>query len=160
MPARARSADSGDLARIAEIYNQGIAARTATFETEARTAGDIAGWLDDGELMIVAEDNTSVCAFARTSQYRPRACYAGVREFSVYVDTAHRRRGLGELVMRELIRQAPDKGIHKLVSRIFPENVGSLRLCDRLGFTRVGVYRRHGRLEGVWKDCVIVELLV
>ena len=62
--------------------------------------------------------------------------------------------------MQLLIQQARDAGLNKLIARIFTENTQSLSLCDRLGFRRVGIYQRHGRLDGQRRDCVIVELLV
>ncbi len=155
-----RNATRDDLTRIAAIYNQGIAGGMATFETETRNAKDIAGWLDGSQLLVVAEIGGEVAAFARTSPYRDRACYAGIREFSVYTDTTQRGLGLGLAAMQLLIQQARDAGLNKLIARIFTENTQSLSLCDRLGFRRVGIYQRHGRLDGQWRDCVIVELLV
>ena len=52
------------------------------------------------------------------------------------------------------------RGFWKLVSRIFPENTASLGLCRATGFNVVGTYRRHGKLDGQWRDCVIVEKLL
>jgi phosphinothricin acetyltransferase len=101
-----------------------------------------------------------VVAFAWTSPYRPRDCYAGIAEFSVYVAREARNRGAGGAVLSALVEAAETAGYWKLVSRVFRENVASLRLCARLGFREVGVYRRHGRLDGEWKDCVIVERLL
>ena len=63
-------------------------------------------------------------------------------------------------MMRALIAQAPAKGMTKFIARIFKENAASLSLCDRLGFRQVGVYEKHGQLDGEWRDCVIVELLL
>ena len=155
-----RKASRQDLEQIASIYNQGIVARTATFETELRKPGDLSTWLNNQELLLVAERNAQVAAFARTSAYRERACYSGIREFSVYVDEKHLGHGLGMAVMQELVVQAKTAGLTKLISRIFKENAPSLALCDRLGFRRVGVYEKHGQLDGVWRDCVVVELLL
>jgi L-amino acid N-acyltransferase YncA len=68
--------------------------------------------------------------------------------------------GGGRLVLEALISEAERRGFWKLLSRIFPENAASRRLCATLGFREVGVYHRHGRLEGRWMDCVIVERLL
>ena len=157
---RVRRATEQDLDQIAAIYNQGIAGRGATFETEPRSTGDVAGWLDEDQLLLIAESDGQAAAFARTSAYRTRPCYAGIREFSVYVDEAHRGKGLGVAVMRELIAQAPAKGVSKFIARIFTENTASLALCDQLGFRRVGIYEKHGQLDGEWRDCAIVELVL
>jgi len=160
---RARSAELRDAAVIAEIYNQGIDERVATFETEHRTADSVQGLLGAraGRYpAVVVEDERRVLGFAWSSEYRPREAYAGVAEFSVYVARDARGRGVGRLSLEALIREAERRGFWKLVSRIFPENVASRRLCAALGFREVGVYRRHGQLDGHWMDCVVVERLL
>ncbi len=155
-----RRATPADAAAIARIYNQGIEDRIATFETRLRTAEDIAGWFDGVHPVVVAEEDDRVVGFASTSDYRPRDCYAQVAEFSVYVDRDVRGRGVGRLVLQALIEESAKAGLHKLVSRIFPENAASRTLCRSLGFREVGIYQEHGQLEEIWKDCVIVERLV
>jgi phosphinothricin acetyltransferase len=109
---------------------------------------------------VVEDSSGDVLAFASTSSYRSRECYAGIAEFSVYVGRAHRRTGVGRVAMTALIEAAAAAGFWKLLSRVFPENRASLALMSRMGFRQVGVYRRHGRLHGQWRDCVIVELLL
>jgi phosphinothricin acetyltransferase len=159
--AAARTATPGDAAAIARIYNEGIEDRTATFETRPRTASDIAAWFDGRHPIVVVDDPAgSVVGFAATFQYRPRAAYAGVAEFSVYVARAYRGRGIGRVAMDALIEEAGRAGLWKLVSRVFVENQASRRLLADLGFREVGVYRRHGRLDGRWRDVVIVERLL
>lgn len=153
-----------DAAEIARIYNQGIADRIATFEVEPRTEGDIQAALasrGDRFPTVVAEagDGTLI-AVAWTSEYRSRSCYRGIAEFSVYTDRLCRGRGAGRRIMQRLIEECEARGLWKLTSRIFPENQASLALCRSLGFREVGVYKRHGKLEGSWRDCVIVELLI
>ena len=154
---RATRADAGAIARI---YNQGIEDRIATFETRLRTAEDVAGWFDGVHPIVVAEEGGQIVGFASTSSYRPRECYAKIAEFSVYVARDHRGLGVGRQALAALIEESAKAGLHKLVSRIFPENVASRAACRAAGFREVGVYKAHGQLEGVWKDCVIVERLV
>jgi L-amino acid N-acyltransferase YncA len=157
-----REAAERDAPSIASIYNQGIADRGATFETEPRTAGDIAARLADQARfpMLVAADGAAVLGWAGLSAYRSRACYAGVAEFSIYLDRAARGRGLGARLLTALIDAARDRGYWKLVSRIFPTNAASRMLCRSCGFREVGVYEKHGRLDGEWRDVVIVERLI
>jgi len=109
---------------------------------------------------VVVERDGAVLAWASASVYRPRECYAGIGEFSVYVAREARGEGLGRAALEALIAESERRGLWKLVSRIFPENAASLALCRSLGFREVGTYRRHGRLDGEWKDVVIVELLL
>lgn len=157
---QARPATRSDAPSIAAIYNQGIEDRTATFETQSRTAADIERWFDDQHPIAVVEEAAGVIAFAATSTYRPRACYRGVAEVSVYVDRAFRRHGAGRLALTELIRLAEAAGFWKLLARVFPENHASRSLVASLGFREVGIYEKHGRLDGVWRDVVIVERLI
>lgn len=158
-----RLATASDAAAIAAIYNEGIADRIATFETEPRTADQIAATLaDKGDRYptVVAERDGRVVAWAGAGPYRNRPAYAGVAEHSVYVARAARGAGAGRAVLEAFCRAYADRGFWKIVSRIFPENTTSLALHERCGFRVVGVYRRHGRLDGAWRDCVIVERLL
>jgi L-amino acid N-acyltransferase YncA len=158
-----RLATPADAATIAAIYNEGIADRIATFETEPRTLEQIAAQLaEKGERFptVVAERAGRVVAWAGAGAYRSRPAYAGVAEHSVYVARAARGTGAGKAALEALCRAYAERGFWKIVSRIFPENTASLRLHERCGFRVVGVYHRHGRLEGQWRDCVIVERLL
>ena len=156
-----RPGTPSDSAAIARIYNDGIDDRIATFETQHRTAEDIAAWFDGRHpVVVVTQDDDEVVAFAATSSYRPRECYAGIAEYSVYVAREARGQGAGRAALTGLIDAAREAGFWKLVSRIFPENVASLRLAESVGFRRVGVYERHAQLDGEWKDVVIVECLI
>ena len=157
---KTRPATPADAATIAEIYNHGIEARVATFETTRRTAADILTWFDQPYPVVVVEDVAGVAAFAATSSYRPRACYAGIAEFMVYVAPKKQGQGLGKAALEALFAAARDYGLHKLVSRVFTDNYASRRLLTSAGFREVGVYERHAQLDGVWRDVVIVERLL
>jgi phosphinothricin acetyltransferase len=158
---RTRLAAPDDAAAIARIYNEGIEDRVGTFETEPRSAEDVAAWLEAGYPLVVGEDGGEVVAWASAPPYRAhRPAYAGVADFSIYVSRSARGRGAGRATLAALIAEAEARGHWKLVSRIFPENEASLRLCRSLGFREVGVYRWHAKLDGVWRDVVIVELLL
>jgi len=158
-----RRAQLSDAGAIARIYSEGIADRVATFETEARTAAEVEQVLrnlDARHPAVVAERDGEVIAFAWTSTYRSRPCYDQVAEFSVYVGREARGSGCGREVLLALIEAAEAAGLHKLVSRVFPENAASRALCRSTGFREVGTYARHGQLDGEWRDCVIVERLL
>jgi len=156
-----RPADADDAAAIARIYNEGIEDRVGTFETRSRSADDVLGWLDGGYPVVVGEDGGEVLAWASAPPYRrDRPAYSGVADFSIYVARASRGRGAGHATLSALVDACEGRGYWKLVSRIFPENEASLALCRSFGFREVGTYRRHGKLDGEWRDVVIVELLL
>ena len=158
---KSRSAEPRDMAAITAIYNEGIAERIATFETEPRIERQVSQWLGRRFPMVVAENgHGQVVGFGSTSPYRERPCYAGIAEFSVYVARAHRGEGAGAIIMEELIESAVVAGFCKLVSRIFVANAASRGLCRKMGFREVGTYHRHGKLDGAWRDVVIVERLI
>ena len=158
-----RAATSGDASAIAAIYNQGIEDRCATFETEPRSAEDIrAAMRERGArypTVVVVRDG-AVVGWAAANSYSSRPCYAGIAEFSVYVERSARHTGAGRAAMEALLQAAEERGLWKLVSRVFPENTASLTLLAKLGFAQVGIHRRHGRLDGAWKDCILVEKLL
>ena len=160
---RIRTASAGDAAAIAEIYNQGIEDRVATYETKPRSAEDQQAWLDAiaGRYpAIVALIDGKIIAWAGAGPYRHRECYRGIGEFSMYVHRDCRRRGVGDLLLASLISEAERMGLWKLLSRIFPFNEASRALCRKHGFREVGVYEKHARLDGRWLDVVIVERLI
>ena len=154
----ARAGTVADADAVARIYNEGIESGLATFETRLRTAEDVRNWFGNRFPIVVVENDVGeVIAFAATFEYRPRECYAGVAEFSVYVARAARDVGAGCLAMERLIEMARQAGFWKLVSRVFVENAASRALLRRVGFREVGIYERHAKLHGVWRDTVIVE---
>lgn len=158
--AHVRAATREDLPTVAAIYNAGIAERVATFETEPRSVGEIASWTSDGRPFIVAEQDGRVVGFARASTYSDRCVYSGVGEHAVYVAPSARGSGVGVRLLRELAAECERQGFYKLTSRVFADNAASRAAHRRAGFVEVGIQRRHGRLDGVWKDCVLVELLL
>ena len=166
-----RLATAADAEAIAAIYNQGIEDRVGTFETRLRTPTDVAQWFDGAHPVVVLETDThtdmaantdaghEVVAFGSTSTYRPRECYAGIAEFSVYVRRDWRGRGAGRKTLAGLLQAVEQAGFWKLVSRAFVENEASRALLRSFGFREVGIYEKHGKLDGVWHDVVIVERL-
>lgn len=164
---RVRPAGLEDAAAIAEIYNQGIRGRNATFETEERSPENRAEWLlahDEHHPCFVAVlDDTAgetVVGWVSADGYRTRPCYQGIAEFSVYVHDDYQGCGVGAALMAAFLPACEAAGLWKVLSRVFPENTGSRELCKRFGFREVGVYEKHGALDGIWRDVIIVERLL
>ena len=155
-----RAASPKDAEAIARIYNEGIEERIATFETRPRTAAEIQDWFDATHPIVVVEEEGVVVSFANMSAYSSRECYSGVSEFSVYTTSESRGRGAGTLSVKALMEAAENAGFWKLVSRVFVENGPSRKLLLSLGFREVGVHEKHARLDGAWRDVVVVERLI
>ena len=137
------------------IFEEGIETRRATFETEAPSWED---W--DGahlSLRLVAEEDGDILGWAALTPYSDRGCYRGVAESSVYVAKRARGRGVGTALMERLVRDSEEAGFWTLQAGVFPENEESLALHERCGFRVVGVRERIGRLDGEWKDVVLLE---
>ena len=111
--------------------------------------------------MLVAERDGRIVAFAVAGPYADRHdYYAGISEATMYVERASRRRGVGLTLLDALADAGEERGLYKLVGKIFTTNGASIELVRRCGFREVGVHRRHGRLDGEWKDVLVVERLL
>ena len=145
-----------DWADVRRIYLEGIATGQATFETEAPAweRWD-AGHRRDCRLAAVEEGR--LVGWAALSPVSARRAYEGVGEVSVYVAAEARGRGLGETLLRALVEASEAADLWTLQASVFPENVPSLRIHERLGFRRVGHRERIARHHGNWRDTVILE---
>lgn len=132
----------------------------ATFETAPRSPEDVRAWFDGVHPVVVVEEAGEVIAFGCSRPYSSRECYRGIAGIPVYAAHAARRRGADRLALTALITEAEKAGFWKLLSRIFVENTASRTLVAALGFREVGIYRKHAQLDGVWRDCLIVERLI
>jgi phosphinothricin acetyltransferase len=141
---------------VRRIYLEGIATGNATFETSAPTWE---AW-DKGhlpELRLVAVEDGAVLGWSALSPVSERCVYEGVAEESVYVAVGARGRGIGRLLLEELISRSEQAGVWTIQTGIFPENDASLRLHEHVGFRVLGVRERLGKLDGVWRDVVFLE---
>jgi L-amino acid N-acyltransferase YncA len=157
-----RPARHADARAMARIYNAGVEERQATLETRPLSAADFEARIERSGRwpVIVAEEDGAVLGWAALGEYNPRDCYHGVGEATLYVDPAARLRGIGRRLLEALAADAERAGYWKLIGRLFPENEASRALMRGCGFSEVGVHRRHGRLDGAWRDVLIVERLL
>ena len=154
-----RPAQLGDAAAIADIYNQGIEERMATFRTRPSQAAEIEGWLQAGERfpVLVCGSARGLEGWARVVAYSDAPFYAGVGEYMLYVARGARRGGTGRALLEALCRQAAGLGYWKLVGKLFTDNRPSIGLARACRFREVGVHLRHGRLDDEWRDVLVVE---
>jgi L-amino acid N-acyltransferase YncA len=157
-----RPAQPSDAEVLAAIYNQGIEERQATFQTRLHDPGELELKIEQrGGHLIVAERDGTIAGWAGWSGYDdPADYYSGIAECAVYVGREARERGVGAELLEGLADEAQKFGIHKLVAKIFTSNGPSLALFRGNGFREVGTHLRHGRLEGEWKDVVVLERLL
>jgi L-amino acid N-acyltransferase YncA len=146
---------------MARIYSQGIEERIATFQTRPPQPAEIAAEISRGGLVVVAEASGRVVGWAKVGAYdAAHEYYAGVGEATLYVALEARRAGAGTALINALAEEAERRGYHKLVGKIFTSNEPSIALVRSCGWREVGVHRRHGRLDGEWKDVLVVERLL
>ncbi|MCI0546763.1 MAG: arsinothricin resistance N-acetyltransferase ArsN1 [Candidatus Rokubacteria bacterium] len=158
-----RDAGAADAAAICEIYNQGIEDRVATLETELRTPPERAEWMavrSPRHPVIVAEAGGQVVGWASLNRFNPRPAYDHVADLSVYIERSWRGRGVGRRLLARIIEIARALSYHKVVLAAFPTNTAGMALYERMGFTRVGIYREQGRLDGAWVDVIVMEQIL
>jgi L-amino acid N-acyltransferase YncA len=152
-----RAMTGADWPPVRSIYEAGIATGMATFETVAPTYESWdAGHLGNHRLVATSADD-EVVGWAALAPVSDRCVYTGVAENSVYVHPHHRRRGIGMRLLGALIASAEAGGIWTIQTGIFPENTASLALHERCGFRIVGRRERIGKLDGVWRDTLLLE---
>lgn len=145
-----------DWPEVSRIYLEGIATGHATFESEAPSWEK---W-NDAHLpyaRLVARAGSAIKGWAALSPVSSRCVYAGVAETSVYVGNDSRGQGIGRALLEALIRAAESNGLWTLQAGMFPENSGSIALHKALGFREVGRRERIGRMNGVWRDTILME---
>jgi L-amino acid N-acyltransferase YncA len=146
----------GDWAEVRAIYLDGIATGHATFETGAPTWED---W-DAAHLpfaRLLARDGQTISGWAALSRVSRRQAYTGVAEVSVYVAASHRNAGVGRALLDALIAESEGKDIWTLQAAVFPENAATIALHLRCGFREVGRRERIGKLNGQWRDTILLE---
>ena len=151
-----RALTEDDWPAVAAIYAEGIATRNATFET-AVPSWEAWNASHQAEHRLVAEEGGRVVGWAALSPVSDRCCYAGVAENSVYVAAEARGRGIGRALLEQLISATEAAGLWTIETGIFPENEASVALHERCGFRVVGLRKRLGQLDGVWRDVLLLE---
>jgi L-amino acid N-acyltransferase YncA len=159
--ASVRAAQGPDAGMIASVYNEAIAEREATFETEPRQAEDFLARVDSERYpLLVAELDGQLVGWAGLAPYSERMAYAGIAECSIYVAHSARGQGVGSELCRQLAQESERRGFYKLLGKVFPQNLACVRMVDRCGFHEIGLHRCHGRLDGRWRDVLLVERLL
>ena len=151
-----RDLKASDATAVVQIYQQGLDSGEASFETQAPDWGS---WHKKYHRFcrLVREQDGEVQGWAALAPVSARDCYRGVAEVSIYVGTGHRGHGVGLELLRELIAASESEGFWTLQAGMFPENKASIALHEKLGFRVVGVRERLGKLDGLWRDVLLME---
>jgi L-amino acid N-acyltransferase YncA len=163
LPVVVRRAAADDLPAIREIYNQGIDDRIATLETLPKTSEEIAAWFKDRDqryAVIVACDRDDVVGWASLNRFSPRRAHSAIADLSVYVARTRRGCGVGTTLLEHLEPLARSAGFHKIVLHALNRNETGKRLYRAGGFREVGVFEKHGTLDGTPVDVVAMEKLL
>lgn len=158
-----RRATHSDAGAIADIYNHYVLNSTATFDTEPKSREDREWWLSDRDPrhpVIVAERGSDIVGWAALGPYRERPAWCQTSEVAVYIAPDARGSGLGTQLLENLVVRAESLGLHTLVSQIVADNEASIRMTERVGFSRVGYLAEVGRKFGGWLDVAIMQLLL
>lgn len=146
-----------DEVRVLEIFQQGIDGGIATFETEAPNREVWNTEFFNDCRWILENENNEVVGWAGLKPVSKRECFKGVAEVSIYFDANYQGKGLGSVLLKKLILDSENHGFWTLQSNIFPENEASIKFHQKNGFRTVGVRKKVGKLNGEWKDLVMLE---
>ena len=145
-----------DWKNVRAIYLEGIATKNATFE---QSAPDWEDW-NRNHLEIsrfVARENNQIIGWAALSPVSKRSVYSGVVEVSIYISENAKGKGVGKRLLGRLVEASEKDGIWTLQGGIFSENAASIAIHKACGFRIVGVRERVGKMDGVWRDVVLME---
>lgn len=146
-----------DWSEVAKIYLEGISTGYATFET---SVPDFESW-DKAHLKecrFIAVEGNKVLGWAALSPVSSRCVYGGIGEVSVYIAAASRGSGVGKALVLKLIEESEKEGYWTIQSGIFPENVASIKLHEKVGFRFIGKREKVGKTkDGLWKDNLLYE---
>lgn len=158
-----RRAVESDLSKIVDIYNFAVRETVATFDIEEKSVSSQSSWFQahTGRFpILVADENGTVCGWGSLSRWSDRCAYADTAELSIYVHPDHWNRGLGGMLLRELLAEAGRGGLHTVISRIAGENTVSIHLHEKSGFRLVGTMREVGCKFNRYIDVHIYQLLL
>lgn len=141
---------------VAQIYQQGLLSRNATFETEVPSF-EVWDKKFHPHLRWVAVQQKQAVGWAALMPISERKVYAGVAEVSIYVHPDFAAHGIGKKLMQHLVTESEKAGIWSLFASLFPENTASVRLHESLGFRKIGYREKIAQLDGIWRDTVIYE---
>ncbi|MCJ2371217.1 GNAT family N-acetyltransferase [Pseudomonas sp. RGM 3321] len=160
-----RDACDQDMPAVQAIYADHVLHGISSFELDPPSVAELlqrrTQVLDNGLPYLVAELAGEVVGYGYATPYRPRPAYRFTVEDSVYIRDGMGGRGIGLALLGELVQRCEQDGWRQMVAVIGnSENIASLRLHERLGFRRVGVFESVGFKHGRWVDTVLMQRML
>ncbi|WEK70881.1 MAG: GNAT family N-acetyltransferase [Candidatus Chryseobacterium colombiense] len=146
-----------DEARVLEIFKQGVEGGMATFETTVPTTEAWNMEYFNDCRWVLENESSDVVGWCALKPVSKRESFKGVAEVSIYFENNYQGKGLGSVLLKKMILDSEEHGFWTLQTNIFPENEGALKAHQKNGFRIVGVRKKIGKLNGVWKDVVMLE---
>ena len=154
-----RHATLEDLQDITEIYNEAIRKTVATFDTQPKSLEEQKKWfIEHGSKnpIIVAEQNGAIVGWAALSKYSTKCAYSDTAEISLYVREDKQGKGIGQMLIEEIVKEGKNVGLHALIARITEGNQISIHLHESVGFKHVGVLKEVGLKFGKRLDVYLM----
>ena len=155
-----RKATLKDLKGITDIYNDAIMKTNATFDTEPKTEEEQKRWFKEHGSkypIAVAEKGRLIIGWASLSPWSDRCAYSNTAEISVYVKDGHRGKGIGKQLIKTVLREGRDVGLHTVIARVSEGNETSIRLLETFGFDHIGIMKEVGRKFGKQFDVYLMQ---
>ena len=146
-----------DAERVLRIFEEGIEGGNATFDKE------VPSWeYWDKKFfkicrLVLEDENAVVQGWAAIQPVSARDCFKGVAEVSIYFSNEAQGKGLGKVMLQKLINDSEENGFWMLQSGIFPENIASIKVHQKLGFREVGFREKIAEMKGKWRDIILME---
>lgn len=160
-----RPAVPSDLQRIQVIYNHEVLHQVANWNDQAFDAAHFQQWFEDLKsqnfplFVVVDDEHRHIAGYADYSSFRSIVGFKHTVEHSIFIAPEYVRRGLGKILLQHLIDHARDHAVHVMVAAIDHENIGSIKLHEKLGFQHVGYMPQVGQKFGQWRDLVLMQLM-
>jgi phosphinothricin acetyltransferase len=153
------------LPEIMDIFNEAILHSTALYEYETRTLGTVQSWYRQKlshhhPLIGIFNEQDSLLGFATYGTFREKPAYKYTVEHSVYVRSDSRGKGLGTILLREIVKKAEEQDYHVIIGGIDASNSVSIKLHEKEGFTFCGLIKQSGYKFGKWLDLAFYQLIL
>lgn len=147
---------------ITDIYNEAVLNSTATFDTEPKSVEEQRLWFNEHNKkypIFVAEKDTVVVGWASLNRWSGRCAYSDTAEISIYIKDESRGKGLGTELLKKILEQGKNEGLHTVLARIADGSDASIRLHKNAGFEYIGVMKEVGKKFGKLLDVHMMQLI-